>query len=179
LKETQKLIEVEGAGQMDVGPRPLLPSHLPIPGWQHLQRKREISPPSTTSGWLVPGHVAEVPEFKSRCLDTRAIFFPAHFCLPGPWTLQGWLSPQAVCGAGPNFSLQAYPASLAKLVPPCSESTASPEGVWVRLSNGNSPLPCAQRLGVYWDTGLSALKLGQSWADWDQSIMLGKGGEWG
>ena len=84
-----------------------------------------------------------------------------------------------MCGGGPNFSLQAYPASLAKLVPPCSESTASPEGVWVRLSNGNSPLPCAQRLGVYWDTGLSALKLGQSWADWDPSIMLGKGGGWG
>ena len=32
LKETQKLREVEGAGQPDVGPQPLLPSHLPIPG---------------------------------------------------------------------------------------------------------------------------------------------------
>ena len=84
-----------------------------------------------------------------------------------------------MCGEGPIFSLQAYPASLAELVPPCSDSTASTEAVWVRLSDGNSPLRCAWRLGVYWDTGLSVSKLGQSWADWDQSIMLGKGRGWG
>lgn len=32
LKETQRLREVEEASQPDVGPRALLPSHLPIPG---------------------------------------------------------------------------------------------------------------------------------------------------
>ena len=66
--------------------------------------------------------------------------------LARPLNPAGLVEPSGCVQWGSQLQPPGLPSQAGRAGPTCSEGAASTEGVWVRVSAGNSPFQCAQRL---------------------------------